>query len=240
MKKIFVAVVVSVLFVAQTALAMTFQQPVKVGRVSGTPQGGFSIDGASYNNGTSFQNGKLDKQWGKLYEKGIARFGDGDAALYMHYDCSPNKSRQYWDAYAPKFGDKDAKRTVSLWAGEGETVTIYTTKNDSNVTLYLLRGEGPIAGTTNYILHGRRSDGIFVKYFDLEDINIKYFGLQKNKYGTTRGRLSPWYKNLRCQGDTIIIDYERSHGRSGYVKEGEFRFKWDEAAQWFGVEQIIY
>ena len=239
MKK-FLGLLVMFMIISSNCLAMTFSQPVEIGSVGGTPQGGFSIKGASYNNGTSYKNGQLDKEWGKLYEKGIARFGNDVDALYVHYDCSPNKNIEYWDAYSPKFGDKDAKRTVSLMAGEGEYVTIYKIKNTGDVTLYLLRSQGSVAGTTIYVLLGRRSDGVFVKYFDMEDINIKYFGLQKNKYGTTKGMRNPWYKNCRCQGNTITIEYERSHGRTGYVKEGEFRFKWDEKAQWFGVEHVVY
>ena len=47
MKKIFVAVVMSVLFVAQTALAMTFQPPVEIGWLGisqvGKGGGGFSL-----------------------------------------------------------------------------------------------------------------------------------------------------------------------------------------------------
>lgn len=96
-----------------------------------------------------------------------------------------------------------------------------------------------MAGTTIYVLLGRRSDGVFVKYFDMEDINVKYFGLQKSTYGTTKGLRSPWYRNCHCQDDTIVIEYERFVGKN-FCKAGEFRFKWNESAQWFGVEQVVY
>lgn len=245
MKKFLLGVVMSVLFVAQSAFAMTFQQPVEIGNVGGTPVGGFVINGATKNDGELFRmrDGKtIDSKTyrGTVYGKGIARFGDGDDALYMHYDCSKERTIQYVDAYSPKFGDKDAKRTVSLMAGEDDFVQIYRIQNDSDITLYLLRDRGSVDGTTIYVLLGRRSDGVFVKYFDMEDINIQYFGLKKNKYGTTRGMHNPCYESCRCEGDTIIIDYGHYRGRSGYVKEGEFRFKWDETAQWFGVEQVKY
>ena len=219
---------------------MTFSQPVEIGKVDGTPQGGFSIEGASFINGSSYKNGQLNKQWGKLYEKGIARFGNGINALYMHFNCSNGIKGDYWDIYSPKFGDQNAQRTVSMRAGEGEAVHISQIKNDGSITLYLLCGNGPMAGTTRYVLLGRRSDGVFVKYFDIEDINTTYFGLQKNKYGTTLGMRSPWYKDCYCSGDTIIITYQRMQKNHNFVNEGEFRFKWDEKAQWFGIEQIIY
>ena len=38
----------------------------------------------------------------------------------------------------------------------------------------------------------------------------------------------------------MIIEYNRNYIQQGYIKEGEFRFKWDEAAQWFDVEQVVY
>ena len=234
MKNVINILIVIIVLTSSTCLAMSFSQPVKIGIISGTPQGGFGIDGASYNKGTSYKNGQLDKQWGKLYEKGIAYFGNDDKALYVHYDCSQRVNRDYWEVYSPKFGDKNAKKTVSLKAGEGETVTIYQINNDGDIILYLLRGEGPVAGTTNYVLLGRRSDGIFVKYFDTRDITKNYFG-EKLSLSST-----PWYTKFYCQDNTMIIEYKRSYNRQGYVREGEFRFKWDNNAQWFGVEQIIY
>lgn len=231
MKKIF-ALMFVILIMSSTCLAMTFFQPVKIGRVGGTPQGGFWIEGASYNNGTSYENGKLDREWGKLYEKGVAIFGNGIDAIYMHYDCSNTSSSR--DPYRPKFGDKNATRSVSLGANEGEAVNISLIKNDSNITLYLLHGEGSAAGTENYILLGRRSDGIFVKYFDTRDITKNYFGENLNLSNR------PWYTNFYCHGSIMIIKYKRNHTRQGYLAEGEFRFKWDDKAQWFGIQQVVY
>ena len=46
------------------------------------------------------------------------------------------------------------------------------------------------------------------------------------------------YDEVRCDGDTIVIEYVA--GRRDTYRKGEFRFKWDEAAQWFSVEQVVY
>ena len=255
MKKIFVAVVLSVLFVAQTAFAMTFQQPVKLGYMFGTPMGGFVINGAKKNDGELFRmrNGKtIDQKTyrGTVYGKGIAQFGSGTDALYIHYDFykyGVNYGKGFGGNYQEgakngvKFGGKNNDGLIPFEKQIYETgCAIEKINTDKDLTLYMLTYH-PAAGSLDYILIGRRADGVWVKYFDLEDINVKYFGLSKNDYGTTMGnRCLIMYRKCRCQGDMIIIDYERLHGRSGYVKEGEFRFKWDEAAQWFGVEQIIY
>ena len=55
-------------------------------------------------------------------------------------------------------------------AGEGERVHISQIKNDGDVTLYLLCGEGSVAGTINYVLLGARADGVWLKYFDTREI----------------------------------------------------------------------
>ena len=41
---------------------------------------------------------------------------------------------------------------------------------------------------------------------------------------------------VRTDGDTLIINYGNWRSR----EYGEFRFRWDENAQWFGIEQIVY
>ena len=70
---------------------MTFFQMQEIGSVGGNPCGGFTIDGATYNSGTPFENGKFDDKWGNLYEKGIAKFGKIEKPIYVYYDCSQSK-----------------------------------------------------------------------------------------------------------------------------------------------------
>ena len=87
MKKIFVAVVMSVLFVAQTALAMTFQQPIELGSFVKLIVGhnSFEIRGATYNSGQA----KVDQRASRkptYYTVGTARFGDGASAIWLHYN----------------------------------------------------------------------------------------------------------------------------------------------------------
>lgn len=57
----------------------------------------------------------------------------------------------------------------------------------------------------------------------------------KDAYNLPEGVL---YKKPTCKGDTIVIQYCRL--RSSDTMEGEIRLKWDEKAQWFGIEKIIY
>lgn len=76
---------IGTLFFSVQCFAMTFSQPKEIGNISGTPQGGFIIEGATLNNGTSYKNCKLDGQWGRLYETGVAVFGNGDNAQASNF-----------------------------------------------------------------------------------------------------------------------------------------------------------
>ena len=218
-----------------TCLAMNFSQPEKIGDIGGTPIGGFEIRGASDNNGTIYQNNRWSKKWGTLYAKGIARFGDGLDALYVHYNCTDWRGSNYRDAYSPKFGNKSATRTISLQAGEGDIVSIYRVKNTGNFTLYLLSYHGCVGGAEQYILFKVMQDGNFAELLDSRSIIEKYVGV--NRMHMRGIYLSePYFFN-----DTMIIKYtDFNSNLKKRIEIGEFRFKWDDKAQWFGVEQIIY
>ena len=43
---------------------------------------------------------------------------------------------------------------------------------------------------------------------------------------------------VTCSNDELILTYWI--GGKQCIGKGEFRFKWDEAAQWFSVEQVAY
>ena len=90
----------------------------------------------------------------------------------------------------------------------------------------------------NYFLHKLfytpRKDGKFVVYIDTEEIAKRYFGEDTN------GRCKEWvtFDRLSCSNDELILTYWI--GGKQCIGKGEFRFKWDEAAQWFSVEQVAY
>ena len=225
MKKIFIGVMLSVLLIANSALAMTFSQPVKIGSFVKliVHHGKFEITGASYN------SGKGNPYYGKIYyTNGVARFSDGEDALYLHYK------------------DEDRERYVRLG---GKTLTntvkddyidygfsIFKVKSDAGYTFYLLegsRGTGTKKDSVVYDLIGRKPDGTWVKYFMTDSILKEYLG-RDNYFSVC---------NVKMSGDTIVMQYEFIASNNYEVKSGEngeFRFKWDERAQWFSVEQIKY
>ena len=84
---------------------------------------------------------------------------------------------------------------------------------------------------------GRQKDGKWVSYVDSKNLSDLYFS-GNEAYKASEG---VHYETPQFQGDTMVIPYTFS-SESGrrIVTNGEFRFKWDEVAQWFGIEQVVY
>ena len=215
MRKILGLMMFICLLFSGNCFAMQFLQPIEIGAV-GIMQsggGGVSIDGADYNSGKFYTKYRKDNTRG--YEKGIARFGDGEDALYLHYSY-----RGYL-----KFGGQDINNTI-----EDNILisTIYKIKSNEGITLYpIYKTYGP---EFDYLIIGRRADGRFVKYIDTREITKRYFGWNGNS-------VSPIvYLDIYTQGDTLILPY---YHLKNIKSKGKFHFKWDNKAQWFSVEQII-
>ena len=230
--RIFIGLFASLVVLVSVCSAMQFSQLVELGRIGGDPGGGFEIDGADYNNG-SFYKGQRGR--GALYEKGVARFGDERNALWVYYDCSRGKGRTYREAYTPLFGNKERTVGVNLRAGEGDGIRVYSIKNDCDITLFFVAGNGCVFGAEHYVIMGYNKEGKFVKYIDIREIAEKYLG--KRNMGMKGAYLGRYY----CRDDTIIAEYiDPRISKDFQTPVGEFRFQWDEKAQWFGVEHVVY
>ena len=223
MKKFLLGVVLSVLLTANSALAMTFSQPVKIGMLSqaqaGVGAGGFIISKATHNDGDYFNNYAHNKGNNKTYGKGVAQFSNGEDALYVHYDAYKKSQHNMY------LGGKDINNTIPM---NSFCDVVYKITSDSGVTLYPIRYiYGP---ASSYVVLGKRKDGVWVKFIDSTEIAKRYLGLNT----LTGGEVVLF---LSCQGDTLIMKYRKPR-----LKEdtGEFRFKWDDKAQWFSVDHIVY
>ena len=206
---------------------MQFSQPVEIGDFGyGERFTGTLIKGASYVNAQP----KYVNNHGLVYPKGIARFGDGNDALYLHHGN---------DNF--KIGGKDLKNTILYDYGYGATILKVSATN--GYTMYFLKKVYYIPVHQErefYILIGQRPDGKWVKYFDTENLCKQYMGKSENVS----------IQKITSNGDTIIVNYARCNRlpkeMMGYFYEkladefGEFRFKWDAATQWFSVEKITY
>lgn len=241
MKKILGVLFLLMIF-SVNCFAMTFSQPIKTGfSVRRLQTGGMAIINATQNDGDFYKmthNGKVTIYDGKgknnsvRYGKGVARFGNGADSLYAHYNYYLKDSNVY-------FGGPDRKNTVPINSMVFDE-EIYKISTNEGIIFYMIHTSYDLPDETWWTLIGRRKDGVWVKYFETLAITKKYFGQQGNVWNG----LSICCDDFRVKGDTIVIEYSRYHKNSGQrgnlVKEGEFQFKWDNVAQWFGVEQIIY
>lgn len=211
------------LMISSNCFAMMFSQPVKVGSIGVMNLEGFSFNGAMANNGISMQN----RRGRQLFSQGVVRFGNGRDALFFHYNYG-TLEKNYKD-FIMAFGSDNISNTVNVSI---KTAKIFQIKSDSGITFYSVNDSYDLPEEFMYTLLGRRADGKWVKYFDTNELVKKYFGANQ----------SYWLKELNVSGDTIIIYYEL-FSRGNYknpVGRGEFRFKWDDKAQWFSIEQVIY
>lgn len=222
---------------SENVSAMTFSQPVQIGKLSAPPMGYFEIEEYDYHKGTPCTIPEYKHL--KLYEKGLARFGTGTDALYFHYDVNqkiPVPNTKYAVGLS-KFGDKDIKNAVQ--ANVGIPTIIWLLKTDSKMTFYLLEHGDPsgMVGTTRTLI-GRKKDGTFVKYFSTYEIKKNYLGNPTHKDNKIEQSNKIFFEE-----NTIIVPYylwTNLEGTYQNVPKGEFRFKWDDAAQWFGVEHVVY
>ncbi|MBR1419698.1 MAG: hypothetical protein IJ575_01365 [Selenomonadaceae bacterium] len=205
--------ILAILFsICQNCFAMNFSEFVKLGGTSYPPWG------IEIKNATSNTETPKKVHDGVIYENGIAQFGNGDDSIYCHYS-SPSAMESY-------FGDKDKSNAIKI-EEELYGTSISQIKNDSDAKIYLLHSIG--ASSHSYICLGKKNDGTWVKYFDTREIAKKYF----NAWAMVSDAI--------LDNDTIIIGYSTRGTRENRSSQrGEFRFKWDDAAQWFSVEHVQF
>lgn len=220
--KFLTAVIFAIIFMAGNCFAMTFSQPEKIGLFCFINlRNGIEILGESHVD--EIPNPIMFKANIPYGTKGVEQINSGADALYVHYDTTNRKYYKYL------FGGKEINNTF-----EGKFVQglIYKISTNSNITLYYIESGYDIPEDDQHTIYGRRADGKFVKYIDTSDLVQKYFGANQGY----------WLKKLTVAGDVISIYYELFY-KGNYrtpTEKGEFRFKWDEAAQWFSVEQVQY
>lgn len=199
---------------------MKFSNPVEIGNFGWTDYGGFgvSINKASYISETPKKDSNV-----LVYYKGVARFGSGKDAIYLHYD---KHGFNDGTSVGFKLGSENVQNAIPydyFWT------TIFKVNVNNGYMMYLLKKYDYAFRTNQYVLIGCRPDGKWVKYFDTENLSKQYLGNSSNVT----------IQKIAANGDTIVANYVRN--QNGKVAEsGEFRFKWDEAAKWFGVEKITY
>ena len=226
MKKIFVLIVL-LLTISSQCFAMNFFEPVKIGSIGfpvQAPYHYYVVKGASYNSGKPYlETSPLISERISTYEKGIAVFGTGENALYCDYIYNPNVHEN-----VIKFGGKNNYiiSTDSLYKHISKINT------NEGLTLYSIVR---MSGSERINIIGRQNDGKWVSYVDSRILSDRYFGGEES-YKAADG---VHYSEPYFQNDTIIIPYKYQL-KFEIAAKGEFRFKWDDKAQWFGIEQVVY
>ena len=228
MRKKIAAALLGAMMFCGNVFAMTFEQPEKLGTVIAANVGGFAFKGNYTNNGKLLKS----KRKREVYTQGIAKFGSGKNMLYFHY-ANGDKEHHYKNQIMA-FGGEQRENTIDIRI---PFCDIYQASSDEGIILYMMHSSYDLPEENDYILIGRRNDGHFVKYIDTRLLSENYFGKAPKVWSDN----SIFYDHWSIDGATITIEYQRYHTDiKEYVKEGEFRFKWDDAAQWFGVEQVVY
>lgn len=126
--------------------------------------------------------------------------------LYLHFDSSNEASR---------FGSSEISNTVPVYVFEGLT-KIYPISGDDGREFFLLATE--TGGGSSFKVIGAR-DGKWVQYFNTSDMRKQI----PHEF---------YLESFYVDGDKIIFLYKE------WQKENfcKLCYKWDAAAQWFGVE----
>lgn len=222
-----VAVVFAVIvLLLKNVSTITFAQPVEIGSIGHyfqSPFQGIPISGESDNSGNLYdEKRKPDESTVKTYDVGVARFGDTSNALYCSYDCY-NKNED-----SLKFGGKD-NYVLSTYAGFKK---IYRIVSDADLILYVL---DEVRFGHTYII-GIQNAGKFVSYVDTRSLTEQYF----NNKLAYKGWEGVMYGDVQVKDNMLILPYHYQLDGHDIVEEGEFRFRWDDNAQRFNVEHIVY
>lgn len=207
---------------AHMCSAMTISQPEHLGDVIGANIGGFGFKGELSN------SGKIINSRGAC-EKGVAVFGKGSNKLYVHYQNYGYSGKN--SPQISKYGSKSSDNAIKIDTLYNQVFLLNT---DENITMYVIKSDYDLPGEENYILIGERQDGRFVRYFDTDTLLSQYY--------SDTNRVLHCVTNFYSQGNTLVFKYSiwDWNTKNGKKDVGEIRCKWDDNAQWFGVENVVY
>ena len=232
MKKYLILLILALLIPAN-CFAMKLEKAVELGSFATfPPSGAFRFEGTVSNEGTLAK--EKEYKSGKDYAKGVACFGSGDNALYIHYDnsyfytedFSENIFRSRTLITSCKMGDEDSADTIIMPMGFPHSCTIYQVTNDLGFKMYLLQYD--TGAIPSYKMIGKR-DGKWVKYFETEAAE-QYYGMKM-----------AFCHNYKLNGNAVIFEYGRySAVEKKFLTSTELHFIWNDTDKWFGVDCKIY
>lgn len=148
-----------------------------------------------------------------------------------YYDFGRDKNHviRYYN-YGSGYGDRE-------WIGPADNPEVrypgsfhelYEIQSDIGIRFYIATGQGS-DGWCWVDIFGRDKSGKFVRYLNSRDLK-KY---RSDGYHDPLG--SP---TVFVRGDTIVLDCG-SRSRSGRDERWQYILKWDDKAQWFGIDYQV-
>ena len=213
---------------------LKMSQPENLGAFYLDPVG--SVDFMPVSGATElYMDTKLRKRQG-IMTGGWAKFGNGDDALYAHYNGLSQRNK----GKTVSLGSRDKNNTFVI-AADMSTYDIYKIATNDGITFYAIRQFGD--SQSDWWILGCLAGGNFVKYIDTNELTDQYNpfppGANTTKrnffyYGsTTRSESIPF----GVKGDTIIMDCFLGNGPMS-PKAGQMRFKWNKQNQRFDVDYV--
>ena len=232
MKKLagFVSTLVLTTAFSTTCAAMQFQQPVFIGSIASIYAGGPH----------TADRWKISRE--VIVRKDSLTMGKGSTAIVFKYKDTPSKY------------DNTKYRTITqMVSGNGKPFPVdnnirYFNNTDGNLYpnhwIYQVNGENGVVAYVD-IMHGIMSDTLRLRGLWKDGKPVTYVGnIDQFTSGVEDANLILKDKEMRLVNDTICIPYTLNSGgvatREIHVRDGEFRFKWDDKAYWFGIEDFVY
>lgn len=221
MKKLagFVCALVLTTAFSATCAAMQFQQPVFIGYMYGHKSG----PPAPANNWSFSKEVNVKKD--------AITLGKGKTAMVFKYVLESVGGIQY-------------RKIKSIFSGNGNVFPdetngyispnhfVYQINGENGIVAYVDIEQGPAMEPNDLCVRGLWKDGKAVNY--ITDVYQFAKGIKNASFAFK-------YKAVRVMNDTICVPYSLgAEFGEKHIRDGEFRFKWDDKAYWFGIEDIVY
>lgn len=205
-----------------TCVAMQFQQPVFIGSFSGIAGGPRTADRWYISKEVSVKKDSLV-------------MGKGKTALFFKYKDTPSK-----------YDNSKYRSITSIVSGNGN---VFPVDNEygyisTNHCVYQINGENGVVAYVDIMYSGAIDPpSMCIRGLWKEGKAVTYV---KDVYHLANGISEPGFdfkhKEMKVKGDTICVPYSLKSGEFGkkLIRNGELRFKWDDKAFWFGIEDVVY
>ncbi len=212
------ALVLSVAFSA-TCAAMQFQPPVFIGYMYGHKSGP----------PLPAKNWSISKEVN--VKKDALIMGKGKTAIVFKYVLENVGGNQY-------------RKIKSIVSGNGNVFPditnghispnhlVYQINGENGIVAYVDIEQGPGMEPSVLCIRGLWKDGKAVNY--VTDVYQFAQGINDAAFAFK-------YRAIRVMNDTICVPYSLgSDLGEKHIRNGEFRFKWDDKAYWFGIEDVHF